>query len=704
MKTYLARIGYQPHDLNRLNLIHVAGTKGKGSTCAFTQSILAQFAINRPAGGASRIKTGLYSSPHLLEVRERIRINGEPLSQQKFAEYFFNVWDRLEAAPKVISILADLQVRARFSLQSADGDFPEKPAYFRYVTLVSFHAFLQENVDAVILEVGIGGEYDCTNVIEQPVVTGISSLVCAAWFTATADPSKSSALIFNCTHERQGLLLFPSLIKQLVKGNIALARVVFTTNEPYSSGSAGDLTNKMVDPDPTQKTQHELKAIFEKLAVEHGLACDAAQFYVAKRSLHLIGAALTVFKDTSIFCIFVVFGISQLIGWNTWIQLHAHFEQRLVGSSFLGNFELWISFAFQIINLASLVGLLKWQPDPQLRISGGLGASCLIFALALLLQLAPFLDGTAYFSCILVLVCLSSASGALLSAMIGEASSFSPLGMVSMNTGQGLSGLLVTGVAALTKSIYAFFSTAILITLLAGVANYKLFEIKGVFDYQQVESSPSDPYASLDSILDADTAGAIDIDSGAVSESESVRALFSQIHLACWGAFMNLFLSLSVFPAITSAIHSTRDTPNFITLGFFVYTIADLIGKACSYAINLPIKTTVALSFARLGFLPLFLCCNVVFLGTDGLPLTHYFPVLFGDGVYLFLLCAFAFSNGLLCSLSYVHYPSLLAQATAQKLASAGDLMQLCLTVGLTLGSLFSFLLQAASCRCNPFV
>ncbi len=96
----------------------------------------------------------------MLEVRERIRIDGSPLSKEKFAKYFFNVWDRLENAAS----------------KAGDVDFPDKPAYFRYVTLMSLHAFVEEKVDAVIFEVGIGGEYDCTNIIEDPIVTGISSL------------------------------------------------------------------------------------------------------------------------------------------------------------------------------------------------------------------------------------------------------------------------------------------------------------------------------------------------------------------------------------------------------------------------------------------------------------------------------------------------------------------------------------------------
>ena len=151
---YLERIHYTPSDLNKLNIIHVAGTKGKGSTSAFCDSILRQTRITAKDGSSRFIKTGLYTSPHLQEVRERIRIDGSPVSKEMFAKYFFSVWDRLQES--------DLK--------------NDKPAYFRYLTLMSFHLFLQEGVDVVILEVGVGGEYDCTNIVPRPVVCGISSL------------------------------------------------------------------------------------------------------------------------------------------------------------------------------------------------------------------------------------------------------------------------------------------------------------------------------------------------------------------------------------------------------------------------------------------------------------------------------------------------------------------------------------------------
>jgi folylpolyglutamate synthase len=136
--------------LNDLNFIHVAGTKGKGSTCAMVERIL------RKEG----VTTGLYTSPHILEVRERIRIDGKPLSKEAFARYFYQVWDMMDATQEL----------------AKKYQHSEYPGYFRFLTLMAFHVFRQEGVEASILEVGIGGEYDATNVITKPIVCAISSL------------------------------------------------------------------------------------------------------------------------------------------------------------------------------------------------------------------------------------------------------------------------------------------------------------------------------------------------------------------------------------------------------------------------------------------------------------------------------------------------------------------------------------------------
>ncbi|NXM66920.1 FOLC protein, partial [Serilophus lunatus] len=96
------------------------------------------------------------SSPHLVQVRERIRINGQPISKDLFNKYFWLVYNRLE--------------------ETKDPVHASMPAYFRFLTIMAFHVFLQEKVDLAVVEVGIGGAYDCTNIIRTPVVCGVSSL------------------------------------------------------------------------------------------------------------------------------------------------------------------------------------------------------------------------------------------------------------------------------------------------------------------------------------------------------------------------------------------------------------------------------------------------------------------------------------------------------------------------------------------------
>jgi dihydrofolate synthase/folylpolyglutamate synthase len=116
--------------------VHVAGTNGKGSTCAMIESGL------RAAG----IRTGLYTSPHLAEPTERIQIAGHPVTFEQFAEAFDEVH---EAAEKLLR----------------DGAIEYHPTYFETVTAMAFVLFKRLRAETVALEVGLGGRLDATNVV-----------------------------------------------------------------------------------------------------------------------------------------------------------------------------------------------------------------------------------------------------------------------------------------------------------------------------------------------------------------------------------------------------------------------------------------------------------------------------------------------------------------------------------------------------------
>jgi len=123
-----------PHRAGRF--VHVAGTNGKGSTCAMLESGL------RAAG----VRTGLYSSPHLQAPTERIQIAGHPISETQFAEAFTQIH---ELAGRMLS----------------SGELDLHPTYFETVTAMAFLLFARRQVDTIVLEVGMGGRLDATNVV-----------------------------------------------------------------------------------------------------------------------------------------------------------------------------------------------------------------------------------------------------------------------------------------------------------------------------------------------------------------------------------------------------------------------------------------------------------------------------------------------------------------------------------------------------------
>ena len=126
--------------------VHIAGTNGKGSTAAFAEAIL------RDAG----FRTGLNTSPHLERINERIRINGDEVSDEVFAETFTRIHGLIE------ELLAEGKLRAH-------------PTYFECVTALAFEVFARERVEFAVIEVGLGGRLDATNVV-TPVVSVITRI------------------------------------------------------------------------------------------------------------------------------------------------------------------------------------------------------------------------------------------------------------------------------------------------------------------------------------------------------------------------------------------------------------------------------------------------------------------------------------------------------------------------------------------------
>src|SRR6266705_2556770 len=144
MRVLVAALGNRER---RIRSVLIAGTNGKGSTAAALVSIL------RAAGH----RTGLYTSPHLMEVNERIRINGEAISDTDFAQSH----DRVEEVAQRLVI---------------DGELPWHPSFFEMLTAMAFDYFARWQIEIAVLEVGMGGRLDATNVVEPclSVITDIA--------------------------------------------------------------------------------------------------------------------------------------------------------------------------------------------------------------------------------------------------------------------------------------------------------------------------------------------------------------------------------------------------------------------------------------------------------------------------------------------------------------------------------------------------
>jgi len=140
---YLLYLLGEPH--KKLKIIHVAGTNGKGSTCSSISSILQ----------SDGYKVGLYTSPHLVDFTERIKINHKPINRKKVSELLERIKPYIEKVANTPSY--------------------GHPTFFEVITSMAFLYFFEEQVDYLVLEVGLGGRLDATNVCE-PLISVITHI------------------------------------------------------------------------------------------------------------------------------------------------------------------------------------------------------------------------------------------------------------------------------------------------------------------------------------------------------------------------------------------------------------------------------------------------------------------------------------------------------------------------------------------------
>ena len=141
-REFLKRLGNPEQGLR---IIHVAGTNGKGSVCAYMQAMLM----------AEGKRTGFFTSPHLVSMNERIRLNNRQITDEQFLEVFRKV-------KAVVDEMAEEGI--------------SHPSYFEFLFGMGMTVFAEEMPDYVILETGLGGRLDATNSVEHPVLSIITSI------------------------------------------------------------------------------------------------------------------------------------------------------------------------------------------------------------------------------------------------------------------------------------------------------------------------------------------------------------------------------------------------------------------------------------------------------------------------------------------------------------------------------------------------
>ena len=143
-------------------VIHLTGTNGKGSTAAMIDSLLR----------ADGLRTGRFTSPHVMGVTERITVNGEPISDERFDE----VWREIEPYVEIV-----------------DGHLIDgvRMTFFEIITAMAFAAFADAPVDVAVVEVGLGGTWDATNVADADVAVITPNSIPSRWIRAPTSAQRS---------------------------------------------------------------------------------------------------------------------------------------------------------------------------------------------------------------------------------------------------------------------------------------------------------------------------------------------------------------------------------------------------------------------------------------------------------------------------------------------------------------------------------
>ncbi|GAA5874876.1 hypothetical protein JCM3774_006553 [Rhodotorula dairenensis] len=444
--------------------------------------------------------------------------------------------------------------------------------------------------------------------------------------------------------------------------------------------------------------------------------------------------------------IFFVLGAAILLSWNTEIVAGSYFGERLKGSPFERSFANFVALTFTTANLLFLAWANATQAKADLNRRILWSLFVLIAILCIFVGSTQFaeINTTLFFSFLIVSAILLGASASYLqNAVVALSASFGPVYLNQILSGQGAIGFVVAmiqfvaaygavkaaqrddesrhfdgfrlqlrgidndtvyaGVAneaakEVRQTAFAFFLTVLGVALASLVSYIGLVRLPL---YRLVFRAEFDPSAHAD-LEDTDKKGGNGCESVVRRTERKVRHLGIAI-------FLVFCVTLAVFPSITATITSVRTgSPDanllqqpalFVPLGFAVFAGGDWLGRVLpqwEFFQWTNWKGLMACSVARIVFVPLFLICNQSAGGT-GLTIIR------SDVAFFAIMLAFSVSNGYISTLimlASVVEPTL----EEDEIEVAATCLAFYLTLGLSVGSLLSFAVRGAICRCNPFL
>ncbi|RHZ77343.1 hypothetical protein Glove_180g133 [Diversispora epigaea] len=404
-------------------------------------------------------------------------------------------------------------------------------------------------------------------------------------------------------------------------------------------------------------------------------------------------------KYKSVYLIFFVQGVAQLLGWNVFITASVFFKSRFRGSPYEDNFENYFSFSFMGSSLISLSHALYTQKSANLsyRITLSLLVSVINFLLvAISTKYENLFTPSGYFYFITLMVFISGITSAYMqNGIFGTVSRFPPTHVQAVMSGQGLAGVataisqIFSALASaddLAHGAFIYFISAFIVTLLALILYFGLIRLPLYLHYVPNEKNIVEDTPIINNL-----------------NNRLILDTFAKIRTMAFSVAFVFVVTLAVFPSITALIKSVVGDENkskfqmdyfFIPLHFLIYNLGDWFGRLLPTIESCVItdqKKLASISIIRVIFIPFFLFCNV----DVGLTGKRILPLLINnDLLYFFILSLFSISNGYLASLLMMAAPQL---ANVEK-DLAGTIMTFFLVFGLSIGSIISFPLRYLSC------